>query len=112
MKAAEIRHISAKRWSRLLYDPIRHPDVEIAVRACLGDDIKVRGVDPPDDPEIVTGHGLDDARASPEMAGYCEVAPVVPQEVPDDDPERLSIMVIDGELAEADAREMMRAAPT
>ncbi len=36
----------------------------------------------------------------------------LPKIIPEADPERLAIMVVDGELAEADAREMMRAAPT
>ncbi len=64
----------------------------------------MRGVDPPDTVEIVTSHARDEARAPPETSRRREVV------LPEDDPERLAIMVIEGELAEPDARVMMRAA--
>ncbi len=45
------------------------------------------------------GHGPDEPEITPTMG-------------PEDDPERLAIMTIEGEMSEADARVMMRAAPT
>ncbi len=55
--------------------------------------------------DIVTSHDLDEARAPP-PGRHRTILP------PEDDPERLAIMTIDGERSEADAREMMRSAPT
>ena len=67
---------------------------------------QIEEVDPPDEAEFVTGHDRDQSRAPPDAPGYREIA------LPEDDPERLAIMTIDGEMSEADARAMMRVAPT
>ncbi len=56
---------------------------------------------------LVTRHERDVPRAPPETSGHREVVSVVP-----DDPERLAIMTIDGDMPEADARAMMKVAPT
>ncbi len=91
--------------------PTKHGKPDNANRWTV--DIEVRGIDPPDEVEIVTRHDRDEAHAPPETSRRREVVPsetaVVP---PEDDSERLAIMTVDGELAEADARVMMRAAPT
>ena len=42
LKPAEIRQKDAKRWSRLLYDPERHPEPEKKLSDRLGDEIEVR----------------------------------------------------------------------
>ncbi len=42
LKPAEFREISTKRWSRLLYDPKRHPNPEKTLTDRLGVEIEVR----------------------------------------------------------------------